>query len=240
MDSESAFISTVAPETDIDAISDDEIADLDDENHARSIGERIINDSRAEAARHKKIVEDECDAIFESMQLKCKELEETTREGAYKAGYDEGYADGGTVARNLEAKARGVLEDAERRRMETITRLEPEMVDVILQVIDKIVGSAAANNPKLIQVLVKKAMAEVSTIGGVKVRVSSADYEAAAAARDEYLALVEGGADVEVIRDLSLGGTDCIIETPYGSVDCSLDEQMDRVREYVRLILDGE
>jgi flagellar biosynthesis/type III secretory pathway protein FliH len=28
------------------------------------------------------------------------------------------------------------------------------------------------------------------------------------------------------VKDLSLNPTDCIIETPYGNIDCSLERQM--------------
>jgi flagellar assembly protein FliH len=88
--------------------------------------------------------------------------------------------------------------------------------------------------------MVKAAMSEISTIGGVKVRVSSHDYADVEAARDEVLALIEGGAELEIIKDLSLGKTDCIIETPFGSVDCSLDTQLSVLKHNVYLILNGE
>jgi len=54
------------------------------------------------------------------------------------------------------------------------------------------------------------------------------------------LAAVEGGAEVEIVKDLSLGKAECIIETPYGSVDCSLEGQIEQMRESLMMILNGE
>jgi flagellar assembly protein FliH len=207
---------------------------------AEATRERIIRQAKWEADDIKRTAEREAEKQRIQTEAECNRLREETLVSARDAGYNEGYAKGEFDADALRIEARGVLDEALTTRELLFAEIEPEVVALTVKLTQRIVGAEREFNPDLIRILIKSALGEITTNGGIKIRVSSDDVAAAEMGRDEFLSKMEGGSDVEIIRDLSLKKGDCIIETPYGSVDCSLDGQLEQLRENLYLILNGE
>jgi flagellar assembly protein FliH len=100
-------------------------------------------------------------------------------------------------------------------------------------------GDAVEINPGVVTALIRAgfAGATLSTKGEITVRVSAQDYEEVAAHKDEIMALVGGAAELSILQDMSLAPTDCLIDTPYGRIDCSLKPQYKALRENLVYLL---
>jgi flagellar assembly protein FliH len=165
-----------------------------------------------------------------------KQIRETNRE----EGYNKGYSEGEKAGEALRAEAQGILEDAIRERDEIRQAVEPDMVNLIVGITGKLLNDAVAINPAVVSALICKGFEGATLSGKVMVRVSEEDYEDVLANQDLIMATVGSAAEVEIVSDLSLKATDCLIETPYGVIDCSLTPQYEALCQNLYYLLRQE
>ena len=143
-------------------------------------------------------------------------------EAAYKKRYDEGYADG------VEA---GRLEHAE-KTMETvlasvefIENIESTVVSVVSKSVRKIVGEL--DEDERIRRIVATALSHVRGEQKVVVRVSPQDEPAVSAALANFSSgVAASSAFLNVVADPRLKPGGCMLESPMGVIDASLETQL--------------
>jgi len=126
------------------------------------------------------------------------------------------------------------------QREEAIKSLEPELVDLIIRICRKLVSDSLHTNPQVILHLIRQGLAQSNFTGDVTLRVSKEDYDNVISNKEALMESVEGGAELLILKDFGLGLGDCVIETPFGVIDSSLDMQFEEIRESLRLILEGD
>jgi flagellar assembly protein FliH len=160
-------------------------------------------------------------------------------EQAKEQGYQEGMTAATREGDAIRAQARQVLAEAQAERKSMQQNLEPEMVNLLIRILDKLVGNAVTLNPDIILALVKLGIQNATITGDVVVYVSPDDYETVAENKDTIMALTDGSVKLEITKDLSLNPMDCIIETPFGNIDCSLGQQLESLRANITYLLNG-
>jgi len=161
------------------------------------------------------------------------------KEQAKEEGYNEGLTMATREGDTIRAQARKVLADAEAERKKMQQRLEPEMVELLIGIATKLIGNAVALNPDIILSLVRLGMQSATITGTVVVYVSADDYETAVDNKEKIMALTDGSVKLDIVKDLSLGSMDCIIETPFGNIDCSLGQQFEALHQNITYLLNG-
>jgi len=204
------------------------------EYEAAGVRERAEVDAQAikikaeqDAAAYKARVEAQADA--EAQML---------REQSQEEGYSQGMAEANAVGEQIRAEAQQVLDDAIQERDEMRLALEPDAVGLIIDIVAKLLGDTVVINPAVIISLIRQGFAGSTLSGKISVRVSESDYEHAEAGRDELMAAIGGTAELEIVKDLSLGAMDCVIETPFGGIDVSLTPQFEALRENLIYLLE--
>ena len=162
-------------------------------------------------------------------------LKEETLKEAFELGYGRGYDE----SEGVRKQADDVLQAAYAEREETFENMEPEIIELICGLVKKLTAGACLFNPDIISCLIKQGLGAANAPGDVTVHVSAEDYEEAVKNKYEFLTLVETGARVDIILDPSLKISDCIIETPYGNIDCSLGQQFASLKENIYYILNN-
>lgn len=152
---------------------------------------------------------------------KKEKIYKETEESAYKEGYNKGLSD----TNRLKQEAQKVLEDAYKERELIIDSTEPDIVNLIHSILDKLFEDAVKINPQIIYLLVKQGLEGTSVYGDVKIRVSSEDYDETIESTDKIASLLSSSLNIEIVKDASLSKADCIIETPFGNIDSSLSQQ---------------
>jgi len=168
------------------------------------------------------------------IEEEARRIREEAHQEAYQKGMDEARAEGNAIR----AEAERIRAEAIREQTETRLALEPEAVRLIVNIVEKLVGSAVEINPALVVSLIRKGFAGATLSGQVVVRVSDNDYKHVMDHQEEILALTGGMAQVEIVRDPSLGLTDCVIDTPFGGIDVSLTPQLEALRENLIFLLE--
>ncbi len=171
------------------------------------------------------------------------------RREAYDEGYEKGFAEGrvngeaagleqagGAIAAAAE-KASQILALARQQADEAFAAAERQVVELALAVASKVLAREVAENPTVILPIVKAALDKVQDQEQITIRVNPECYELVLAARPELQASLARAASVAVVADGALKDGDCIVETPYGTVDARIDTQLELVKAAVKDLL---
>jgi flagellar assembly protein FliH len=195
---------------------------------AKREAEAIVNDAKAAGIAEQAALRN---AAKSDIQVQLEQ--------AKSQGYQEGITIATREGDGIRAQARQVLADAEAEHMAMRAKLEPEMVGLLLRILDKLVGSAVALNPDIILYLVRAGIQNTTITGDVVIYVSPDDHENVTAKKNEIMALTDGSVKLEIKKDLSLNAMDCVIETPFGNIDCSLGQQYEALRQNITYLLNS-
>ena len=193
---------------------------------AKNQANDIVNRARMEALAIQSKIEAETKAEAEKL------LRET-EEAAYNDGMSRARAEGDKII----SEANKILTDAKNQRKSMQDSLEPDIVKIIIDICDKLIGNARDLNPKTITYLVKQGFGTGVISGDIKVLVSPEDFDEVVKSKDALLALTDGSANLDIVKDLSLNPLDCVIETSMGHIDCSLEGQYSALKENLTYLL---
>lgn len=181
---------------------------------ANEEAERIIEEGKEEAKRHK--------------------------EAIYMEAREKGYGDGLIAGEEEVLRAKKEAEEVcEQYRLETereIAELEPKFAEIISLLVEKITGIITEDRKEVISHLIHRAIQTSYDSKSYLIKVSKEDYEYVRSKKEELIELILGDASLEVIKDNSLGKNQCLIETETSVIDCSLDVQLQRLKEDIRLL----
>lgn len=190
---------------------------------AESRAEKLLREARLKAEEIIAAAREEANKIVEERLAEIERL----KEEALKAGYEEGFV-AGQKALNEErnemqremAAARAALEE---ERKNLIKEMEPELLQLAVYIAREIVHAELKLFPEQIRNLVRATLDRAKETGDVVLKVHPGDYE------EIMNLLVEAGEKkirVEVDSTIRNG---CIVETPYGVLDGTIDGQLKEI-----------
>ncbi|MBE3592678.1 MAG: flagellar biosynthesis protein [Thermoanaerobacter sp.] len=193
---------------------------------AKKIIERAIQVQQEIFRKTKEDVE----KILIEVEKKAKKIEEEYKEKGYQAGYtagyQEGYKKGEEEAKAIIEEAKTIKEEIIKEKQRMYKEAENDIVYVILQAVEKIVGKYVEEDKDIILNLIKKGMENYNAFDKVTVRVSEEDYELCIKNKDKILKDIEFLDDVNILKDLSLKKGDCVIETNSGVINSGVSTQL--------------
>ena len=210
------------------------------EKDAQSAAKKIIRDAEKQAEEilgeaKKNAAEDAAKIRKEAEENVSKILSE-----ARENGYNEGIEKANREGEEIKNCAQKILDDATAEQKKMRDELEPEIVNMIIAITEKLLGNISAINPAIITNLVKQGFAASAVSGDIIVHVSAADYDLVLEKKDEILASSDGSVKLQITKDLSLSPMDCVIETPMGVIDCSLGQQFETLKSNLIYILNNK
>jgi len=222
-----------------DLLDETEFGDEEEAIPPEEQAENIINTAREEAEQIILDAQAAGVAEQEALRLAAKSEIAILQEQAKNDGYQEGITAATREGDEIRAQARQALVQAEADCVAMKEALEPEMVELLINISNKLFNNAIKLNPSVILSLVRMGMQNATLTGNVKVFVSASDFEEVTLRKDELTALTDGSVKLEIIKDMSLNAMDCIIETPYGSIDASFGQQFDALKQNITYLLNG-
>lgn len=178
------------------------------------------------------------DQIVREAEQRAQAVLAQARERGYAEGHREGLEQGrqeGRAAGQAEwtealAVAQRLIEAAHTYREQTVRATEAQIVALALQIAEKIIGDALAQQPELVQRVVTNALAHVLPNEDLHIRLHPRDAGAIQAAWAAAPPPAMAGHRWEVLADPDLQPGDVIIELPNGSVDARLRTQLERIQ----------
>ena len=197
--------------------------------------EKIITVAKNEASniieQALKQAQDESNDIITLANAEAEVIEKKAQENGYKTGIKEAQSE----ADNIKQQAENIKNEAILWKKNQEESLEPQIVNLIINIIEKLINQTI--NPNIIINLIKQGLNSSTIIGNIIIYVSQNDHSYVLEHKDEILALTDGSVKVDIVKDLSLNDNDCIIETPFGNIDSSLNQQLENLIQDLRYIL---
>ena len=197
--------------------------------------EKIISAAKKEAEniieRAVSQARDESRNILSLAATEAEELQKKAQEDGYNAGLTKAKAEGDDIKRQAEK----IRSDALLWKKSQEESLEPQIVDIIIQITEKLINVTI--NPNIIINLIRQGINNSTITGNIIIYVSQNDYSYVIEHRDEILSLTDGSVKVDIVKDLSLNDNDCIMETPFGNIDSSLNQQLETLIQDLKYIL---
>jgi flagellar assembly protein FliH len=171
------------------------------------------------------------------------EMDAAHTEG-YRMGISEGYDDGvDKVEKTLEALLREGQEEvdqalsgvyAERDRL--LGEMEPKVLRLALDVAEKIVGYELEQNDNAFVSLVTAALDTIRCESRVTLRINAERHTGSFRSKAEVrLKTEQGGVEAELISDMAVSPNGCLIETGSGTVDASVETQIEQIAQNMGL-----
>lgn len=211
-----------------------------DNNSAEIINQNIITKAKQDADRIISEAEKKAAQVLKNANKDAIILKSQIEEEVRKKSYEEGFHKGSEESEKIINQANKELENAIKEKEEIINEIEPQMVELIIDISKKILGDIAKTNHQYISYLIKKGFSKVKEEGNkVIIRLSPEDYPSIMESKDELFEELGINSTIEIIKDSSLSFSHCIIETEFGNIDCSLDVQFEGLKKELLLILNS-
>ncbi|NLM44771.1 MAG: hypothetical protein GX201_12315 [Clostridiales bacterium] len=189
----------------------------------------IIEEANKEA---KRIMEEKYNEIE---IFKKKELEK-----AYEQGFRKGYDEARKKTEKIIDEAINIRQNLEKRKESIYKDAEEDIVELILSISKKIIGDEIQQNKNAIISQIKLALEKCTYKSKVTVKVSSEDYPNVLVNKGVIESLVEGISELEILEDKFLKKGDCIIDTPSGEVNSSIELQIEQLQRAFYFVLRNE
>ncbi len=128
-------------------------------------------------------------------------------------------------------------EDAINEYKNDIKSNEKEIVGLAMDIAEKIINYEVDKSDNYILGIVEDAVNRVVNKKDVTVRLSTQDYYTIQASKKILVSRVKGFGEIELIQDESLDMGSCIVDTPLGVIDGSLQVRMDNIQREINKIL---
>lgn len=177
----------------------------------RPIIERELVGATAEAKRLIVGAEEEAARIVEEAQAQAEELRQK--------GYDEGYQEG--LGQYTEQTTRALLQVDQLK-----AQVEPEYIRLVRTCVEKILGQEMRLNPDAVIGLVRNVLREATQQREITVRIHPDDADHLRKQQRRLLDVLARANSIEVRDDAAVTRGGCIVVTELGTIDASLDRQL--------------
>jgi len=206
---------------------------------------QVIDHTIQEAEAMLKEAKRQSDLLIQNTAVQSKVLYEDMKQKGHKEGHQEGlqqgkaegYEQGMLEAQHLIEEAEAICHQALQEKERLFQDAEPVMVELSLMIAQKILKETVKVNPLYILELLKVGVDAISATKDIKIQVSEDDFQTVMNHKEELLKVSDEIQHIEISKNVSLTKAQCIIETAFGSIDCSLDTQLEGIKkELSRLI----
>ena len=191
---------------------------------AEAAAEKIMEDARKEIA---------------ALMLSAREEAKEERQRAWQEGFAEGSAEGKRACDEKyteksckdDEMLQRVINELYTEKKRIYDELEDEVIALTFEIAKKVIGTADEDVGGVFQSLIKNALRQISPEGKVIIRVSPSEYERFFSSGSAVFELDKGvKVTAGILRDASLGGYDCVIDTEDETVNAGLDTQLKYIK----------
>ena len=190
---------------------------------AKEEAERVLEEAREQAEQMVEQAQAEVDELCEAARVK---------------GYEDGKE---ALAREVEEQ-RAQLEESYQKRHQSLEAeyveqragMEKDLVDVILNVFNKVFHIQFDNKKHILMHLIDDAIMNIEGEKRFRVKVAMSNVLFLENHKEEILDRVGHDVELDILGDSTMDGNECIIETDSGVFDCSLGAQLENLIKDIR------
>jgi flagellar assembly protein FliH len=172
-------------------------------------------------------------AILNDAQMQAVTLQAEAQAQGYEAGYKQGIGDGqkkmDTLLAGKAAQIQQILEEVATERSTTLVQVESEIVALSLAIAEKIIGHVAHTHEALIVHMVNRAIAELTSIGPLLLRVHPEDASFLEQFWQDKHKNDQESHQWRLIADPQIERGGCLIVCGSTTIDARLSTQFDNI-----------
>lgn len=218
----------------------DEVQETADEIEITDRPEAVIEQAHEEAALIIREATYEARRIMEEAYTEAKEKVAAMEEEAWQKGYAKGEDEAQKQYDKIISEAETIRKNAMVEHDDVLASIENEIIELVLDVSKKVIGSEMAINKENLISLIKDAIDKCSNKSNIVLKVAPEDYDFLTANMDKLMEAVGGMDGLELKQDLSLKTGACVLETLFGSMDAGIQTKLAKIEEAFRELLEGK
>ena len=196
--------------------------------------EKTVTAAYEEAEKILAEAREHADRLIAEAQSKAEQI----REEAKQQGIEEGqtWLEQEAVDRKkqLEEEYRGREEQQKASYQEKQKHMESDLVDVILEVFNKVFHIQFDNKKEILLHLIDNAILNIEGEKQFRIKVAESNVQFLENHKDDILDRVGHDIELEFVSDTTMDGNNCVIETDSGVFDCSLGVQLENLIKDIR------
>jgi flagellar assembly protein FliH len=203
---------------------------------ARIKAEQIIQQAQLELEQAKKQIELEKEQLEQERQR----LLHQAKEEGYKAGFQQGKQQGYDEQREFIQEAKKIVQLSQQQANENIERSEHVIFELGMKTAERILGHALNEDPSIFSSIVKQVLKEAREYRDIQIHIHPSKYSYLLSEKEELQTLFPNEVQLYVYPNDELPLDGCLIESPQGRIDASVDTQLNEIRRQLQAILEGD
>lgn len=197
----------------------------------------IMEQAKEESADIINSAKEQAETIVREAVEQAENTKKNIQEEARMLGYREGINRANKEIEELKAELaekERILQEEYQQQMES---MEADLVEVITGIYEHVFNVELSSQREVLVHLISATMRKSDSSRSFIVHVSKDDYPFVSMQKKQLLAGVAGiNSNVEIIEDMTLAKTQCLIEADGGVFDCGLGTQLDELSKKLRLL----
>lgn len=199
--------------------------------------QRILEQAAVDAQEKITDAQVKAEQIRKEARKQAEEERVQILEQARAQGYDEGYANARAEAEKLRQEYALKEQQLEEHYQQMIDELEPQFIDAVTDIYEHIFGIGLEDQKEVLAHLISNTIRKVEGSHSFIIHVSKEDYPFVSMQKKQLMAgAAAGNSTVEVVEDITMGQSECTIETDGGIFDCGLGTQLSELKKKLMLL----
>lgn len=198
---------------------------------ARLRAEEQLADAEARAAAVVAEAQERAARILAEIEAKRKELLAQLEQQGYAQGYQEGRSQADEEAEKIVSEAVASLNAARDALPIAIRETQPRLLQLAVDIAEKIVERELANDPTLVGDILERAIKRVSDTERVVIKVHPDDLPLIKEQEDRFRDLLKNVRNLEFASSSKMTRGGVFIETSSGTVDATIATQLSVIQE---------
>ncbi len=199
------------------------VPEIDYVAEAKAEAEEILAEAKAQA-----------EAICQESRNQAEEVREAARNEGWQKGYEESTARAEQELALKLAELEETKQELNRDYEERLKNMEPQLLDAILQVVEKVFHIQFGDKKEILLYLLTNAINGIEGCKNFQIRVGQENYRFVNNHKEEIVERIGNDITIEVIADPVIAEDKCMIETDVGVFDCSLGVQLENLIKALR------
>ncbi len=207
---------------------------------AMNKSELKIKEAEREAGVILKKAEEEREKIKEEAAKEGVLIRKKAEEKGYTEGFSKGMKDGEEYVKSVMEEMKKLIFKGLEDYRASVKELEPEIVDLSIAIAESIIRHKVSSYSKMAFDQAAAALIKLNDRSKVTIRASKLDLEHLNNYREHLIALQDDIKELVIVEDLRVEEGGCIVETPSGTVDARLPNQLSEIKNAFSKTLECE
>ncbi|UOE92840.1 flagellar assembly protein FliH [Alkalihalobacillus sp. LMS39] len=198
---------------------------------------QLIEQAKADAAeiianaeRQAEEMRQQLDLYQQQVHEQLEQLQREAQEVGYNEGFEHGLDAGKAACEQDFNQAKAVIASSKQDYHNRVEQAEPVIIDIALAICQKMMPGVISQLDDAWMVILKEAIKEVRDREDVTLYIHPVMYERTLSHKEEISSLLSQTQELYIYPDSQLDEQGCIIETPFGRIDASVDSQLTEIK----------